>query len=440
MKKELINEILRIKVLSGYDTQNTLTENTEIILERTTFKTLAKDARYLESLAPELDDILKMTGPLGAKGMFKNADDVIFALKNGSMSSADLGKLNHAILKTSKNPALKRTAANWVVSTPTFMKGFSSGTAVERLAKLKEFNPNMSDDMIKQLHTANELRLKNLGKSGKNVKGVKSAGQGTKEVGQGTKEVGQGTKQSETVINQTFHIGGEGGAKAFRNQEEYVRYMNQYGDEFAKTYGRDLDDLARANGHENFRKWMRVDEEGALNAIKTESKAGRGTFGKLIDWTKRVFKWKTLWGLAKIAGVSWLAWYLFFKKDGFKVECESGTHWGGEGIGCIPDKKTDDDNKDDDNKDEGGGGEGGTIGPDGNKYIECTAPYYKGCVGQKGDENIKKAQDCLGVTPNGFFTQETEDALYKKINKKSFSPSDLPTICAKSSGSSLFQI
>ena len=33
MKKELINEILRIQVLSNYDTKNTSTENQEVIFE-----------------------------------------------------------------------------------------------------------------------------------------------------------------------------------------------------------------------------------------------------------------------------------------------------------------------------------------------------------------------------------------------------------------------
>ena len=39
-----------------------------------------------------------------------------------------------------------------------------------------------------------------------------------------------------------------------------------------------------------------------------------------------------------------------------------------------------------------------------------------------------------------IFNKETEDALFNKINKRSFSPSDMPTICAKSSGTSGFQI
>lgn len=430
MKKELINEVLRMKLLSNYDTKNTFDENNEIILERTTLKTLSKDARYLEALSKELDDILKITGPLGSKGMLKNADDVIFALKTGSMEAADLGKLNRTILKTSKNPALRKSAAGWVVSTETYMKAFSSGTPTQRLAKLKMKNPNMSDEMIRDLHSANELRLKNLNKakSGnrtktvKNVDNVADSGRKVDDVVDAGKGTG-GAKQGDTIINQTFHFDG----KQFKSTDEVADYISQTGK-------RDFDDLARQNKHDSFMSWMKRDPDAAMTAARNNSKSGKGIFRKILDWGRRRLKWSVLKGLAKIAGVSWLVWYLFFKKDGFEVDCEEGEHMK-EGVGCVPDKITG-------GGDQGGGQDNTKVITDneGNKYQECTDIYYKGCVNKTGSTDIKKVQDCLGVTPNGFFNQETEDALYKKINKKSFSASDIPTICARSSGSSVFQI
>ena len=466
MKKELINEILRIQVLSNYDTKNTFTENQGVILERTTAKTLAQDARYLEALRMELDDILRTTGSLGAKGMFKTADDVIFALKNQSMSVADLGKLNRAILKNSKNPTLRKTAAGWVVSTETFSKAFSSGTATQRLAKLKELNPNMSDDMLKDLHAANELRLKNLSKSGKGpkpkpnpksdkpvfvanpdgpplmfknedeyLKWLKKQKNPKPITGGGT----GGAKQGDTIINQTFHIDG----KTFKNQDDYIKYMNQYGDDFAKQNGRYFDDFAKQNGHDDWISWMRKNPDEATRAWVKEGRSGKGVFAKFINWGKRTITWKLLWGLAKLAAVGYGIWWLYdaLKKEDIDTICEEqGMCWAGQGKGCLPCKKDDDDdNKDDDNKDEGGGG-GGIVDQDGNKYIECDPPFYKGCVGKKGNTDIQKAQECLGVTPNGFFNQQTEDALYKKINKKNFSSSDMSNICARSLGSSGFEI
>ena len=425
MEKQLINEILRIKLLSNYDTKNTFSENSEIIIERTTLKTLAKDARYLEALYLELDDILKMTGPLGAKGMFKTADDVIFALKNQSMSVADLGKLNRGVLKTSKNPVLRKSAAGWVVSTETFSKAFSSGTATERLAKLKSKNPNMSDDMLRDLHTANELRLTNLGKSGKNL------GQGGKTVGQGGKTGGQGGKN--IIINNINN-----NSNNFIHSVEYTKELNKYADDWMRTTGKDADELARKYKFKNFEDWGRTDPDGMIRVMESEARTGRGFFGRAFAKGRR---WATVWSIVKWGGLAVGAYWLYKQLFSGSNECadEPGTHMV-EGVGCVPNeppKPTPTPDVDpvvtDTTTNQGGGG-------DGEKYIECGPPYYKGCIGKKGDDNIKKAQDCLGVTPNGFFNQETEDALKNKINKKSFTPSDMSAICAKSYGGGSFQI
>ena len=421
MEKKLINEILSIKLLSNYDTKNTFSENSEIIIERTTLKTLAKDTRYLEALYLELDDILKMTGPLGAKGMFKTADDVIFALKNQSMSVADLGKLNRGVLKTSKNPVLRKSAAGWVVSTETFSKAFSSGTATERLAKLKSKNPNMSDDMLRDLHTANELRLTNLGKSGKNI------GQGGKTVGQGGKTGGQGGKNIN--INNINN-----NSNNFIHSVEYTRELNKYADDWMRTTGKDADELARNNNFKNFEDWGRRDPEGMIRVMESEARTGKGFFGRAFAKGRR---WATVWSIVKWGALAVGAYWLYKQLFSGSNECadEPGTHMV-EGVGCVPNeppKPTPDVDPvvTDTTTNQGGGGE---------KYIECEPPYYKGCIGKKGDDNIKKAQDCLGVTPNGFFNQETEDALKNKINKKSFTSSDMSAICAKSYGGGSFQI
>ena len=430
MEKQLINEILRIKLLSNYDTKNTFSENSEIIIERTTLKTLAKDARYLDALYLELDDILKMTGPLGAKGMFKTADDVIFALKNQSMSVADLGKLNRGVLKTSKNPVLRKSAAGWVVSTETFSKAFSSGTATERLAKLKSKNPNMSDDMLRDLHTANELRLTNLGKSGKNLgQRGKTVGQGGKTGGQGAKTGGQGGKNIN--INNINN-----NSNNFIHSVEYTRELNKYADDWMRTTGKDADEIARNNGFKNFEDWGRRDADGMVRVMESEARTGKGFFGRAFAKGRR---WATVWSIVKWGALAVGAYWLYKQLFSGSNECadEPGTHMV-EGVGCVPNeppKPTPTPDVDpvvtDTTTNQGGGGE---------KYIECEPPYYKGCIGKKGDDNIKKAQDCLGVTPNGFFNQETEDALKNKINKKSFTSSDMSAICAKSYGGGSFQI
>ena len=435
MKKELLNEILKIKVLSNYDTSKTSVENEGVLVERTTLKTLAKDARYLEALRLELDDILRKTGALGSKGMLKTSDDVIFALKNGSIEVADLGRINHAILKTSKNPALRKTAAGWIVSQKTFGKAFSSGTATQRLAKLKELNPNMSDEMIRDLHMANELRLKNLGKSGKLKPKVEPKPKVADDAGKLADDAGK--------------VADDAGKVGTQNVSQNVEVIIQ-------QTGRELDDVARQKGWKNIDDWARNDKDDYLRYMDGERRQLRnkkGIFSRFVNWGRRSILFSTLLKIAKWGAIGYGVWWLYNKMKEVDIDtvCEEGEVFMGEGIGCKPKKPEDDKCPEGEHfeqgkgcvKDGGGGGGGGggqIKDPNGNTYIECTPPYYKGCVGKKGDDNIRKVQDCLGVTPNGFFNKETEDALFNKINKRSFSPSDMPTICAKSSGTSGFQI
>ena len=279
----------------------------------------------------------------------------------------------------------------------------------------------MSDDMLRDLHTANELRLTNLGKSGKNI------GQGGKTVGQGGKTGGQGGKNIN--INNINN-----NSNNFIHSVEYTRELNKYADDWMRTTGKDADELARNNNFKNFEDWGRRDPEGMIRVMESEARTGKGFFGRAFAKGRR---WATVWSIVKWGALAVGAYWLYKQLFSGSNECadEPGTHMVG-GVGCVPNeppKPTPDVDPvvTDTTTNQGGGGE---------KYIECEPPYYKGCIGKKGDDNIKKAQDCLGVTPNGFFNQETEDALKNKINKKSFTSSDMSAICAKSYGGGSFQI
>jgi hypothetical protein len=385
MKKELINEILTFKLLSKYETKNTFTENVNVMIEQKgALKSLIKN------IEPELAAILKKTGPLGPGGTLKTVDDVIFALKTKSLTPINKGKLYAEILKSSKNRSLKEAAAELIVNQKSFIDNLSSGTAAERLFKIKSKNPNLSDEVVRTLHKANEKRiLRSIKQTRKTLKPPKPS--------------------PNQIINNNY---------IFPNPTLI--------DDYVRNYKGNIDDFAKQNGHSSMSNWMKNDPSDVYRVVSSEGKSGKGIFSKLINWGGRVIKMRTLWGLAKIAGVSWLVWWAFFKEDGFKIQCEPGEHE--ENDRCVADKKTDD------AKFEGRTKSDTIVDSEGNQYQECEAPYYKGCVNKKGNSDIKKVQDCLGVTPNGFFNKETEDALYNKINKKSFSPSDISTICAKQYG------
>ena len=398
MKKELISEILKFKVLSKYETKNTYEENVNSILE----SRLDPYKVILQNIEPELALFLKKTGSLGPGGMYKTVDDVMLALKNKTLSRANLGTLYHQILFNSKNSSLKDAAAQQIVKNQDYIKSFSSGTAAERLLKLKTKNPNVSEETIKRLHKFNEKRIK---------ASIKSS------------------KKTEKAAEAARALEAERAAEELVKAE--AKGYNRGWDDFYKNNKPALDDYARRYGHPDFRSWGRTDFDGLSRNIRDQGRTVKGIFGKIINCGGRVIGLRTLWSLAKIAGVSWGVWWLFFRENGFKVTCENGKVVTDPKY-CETDKKTDDGT--DDGTIEGGNKIDTVVDTEGNKYQECEAPYYKGCVNKKGNSDIKKVQDCLGVTPNGFFNKETEDALYNKINKKSFSPSDIITICTKAYG------
>ncbi len=450
MKKEIIEEVLRMKLLSNYDNKSTLTENTKVIMENLP-QDAAKVARTADDIARIERELLQTSGKelgsaleAGAKTKkltvttvknvtLRNTDDILKALERGLLSRAEAGKVYWTAFRNSNDAKLLMAISDRMMGNKEFVRQYGSLNK-EAFLRMVQKDFKVGPKQAQSLWKANGRRLSSIAKDVE--VGVETGAKVGKELGQGGKELGQGSKTVDKSINITIDMG-NGQRRTIKNGEEYVRYLDDEAEAFGRTYGKDFDDLAKNNGHDNFKKWMSVDEEGAMRALSENGKKGKGIFGKIINWGKRRLKWRFLWSLAKIAGVSWLAWYLFFKKDGFEVECDEGSHFE-EGKGCVPDKT-------------GGGGSGGTntggsgdtkviTDNEGNKYQECVDIYYKGCVNKSGNTDIKKAQNCLGVTPNGFFNQETEDALYRKINKKSFSASDLPNICARSLGSSGVQI
>jgi hypothetical protein len=449
MKKEIIEEVLRMKLLSKYDNKSTLTENKEVIFENK-IETVAGAVRTADDIARIERDLLRTSGKelssaLDAGSQLKKltvnttkgvalrtTEEIMSALRKGLLSPSEAGKVYWTAFRNSSDPKLLMAISDRMMGSKSFVKQYGSLNK-EAFIRMVQKDFKIGPKQAESLWKSNGRRLSSIGKDVE--VGVETGAKVGKDIGQGGKEIGQGSKNVDKSINITIDMG-NGQRKALKNSDDYARYLDDEAEMFGRTYGKDFDDVARNNGHDNFKKWMAVDQEGAMRAIANDGKKGKGIFGKIINWGKRRLKWRTLWSLAKIAGISYGVWWLFFKKDGFTVECDEGTHFE-EGKGCIP------------NREDGGGGDDGGNNVDntkvitdneGNKYKECVDIYYKGCTNKGGNRDIKEAQDCLGVTPNGFFNQETEDALYKKINKRSFSASDLPNICARSYGGGSFQI
>ena len=438
MEKEILNEILRIRLLSNYDMKSTLTENEEIILKEgkgetvvNTIKTVDDIAKIERQLLAASENELRTALNQGKKltitakdgiTLLKTTDEIIGALKAGKLAPAEAGKVYRNAFRNTTDIKLLQGIADKTVEGASFISKYGNlnkSEFISRVTKDMKIGPQQAEALFK----SNTKRLSIIGNAGENL--VKNTGKNT----------GKNAGKNAGKNSQNINININNNVKNMSNAE-YAKYLDGYADDLYKATGKDADELARNSGFKNFDDWGRRDPDGMTRTIRGEVESGTGFFANLFSKGNR---WATVWAIVKWGTLSYGAYWLYKKLfgDDAPSPCEPGTHMV-EGKGCIPDGGD-------------GGGGGGDVDPvvtdtttnqggGGEKYIECEPPYYKGCIGKKGDDNIKKAQDCLGVTPNGFFNQETEDALKNKINKKSFTSSDMSAICAKSYGGGSFQI
>jgi hypothetical protein len=438
MDKKLLEEIERIKLISGYSLKSTLTENKNIILseglkdtskalfvgtkaDAAAIRALANEIHIVPSFLPTLKTLnfARFGGITRMDGkVLKNSDEIFKALKAGELTVQNAGRVYREVFRATTDPVLLKAIAEHTVTGSAFIRNYGVLTKslfIERTMR----DMNIGKKQAEALWNANRLLNK-----------------GAKVVDKGAKVVDKGVK----VVDKGVKVGGKTGGNVIVNinnmskaEIRQAKQLQDYSDNLWKIYGKDADELARKNKFNNFDDWGSRDPGGLARFAESETRSGTGFFGRLFSKGRR---WATVWSIVKWGALAYGAYWLYKKLFGDDAvdPCDPGTHMV-EGKGCIPNEEdpvippvvTDTTTV----KGGGGGGEG---------YIECDEPYYKGCVGKKGDDTIKKAQDCLGVTPNGFFNQETEDALKNKINKKSFTSSDMSAICASSYGGGSFQI
>lgn len=429
MDKKILEEIGRIKLISGYSLKSTLTENINTLLGKALKVGSAVDPAVVKGLKNVMHDtpgflatlktinfaqfggITRMDGKI-----LKNSDEIFKALKSGKLTTQNAGKVYRNVFRSTTDPATLKAIAESTVMNSSFVRKYgvlTKSVFIQRTMTQMKIGQKQAEALW------NANRLLN--------KGAKNIGQGAKVGGQGAKVGAKGG--SQVIVNVNTNI--KNMSKAEIRQ---AKQLQDYADTLWRSTGQNADELARNNGWKNFDDWGRRDPDGMVRVIESETRSGTGFFARLFSKGRR---WATVWSIVKWGALAVGAYWLYKKLFGDDAvnPCDPGSHMV-EGKGCIPDEDPDpkpepDPVVTDTTTVKGGGGE---------SYIECDEPYYKGCVGKKGVDTIKKAQDCLGVTPNGFFNQETEDALKNKINKKSFTSSDMSAICASSYGGGSFQI
>lgn len=139
----LSEEIKRIRLFTNYDSRKTLTENEIILNEQigTFLKDLVKtDAAVERAAIRDLDaGFGAIKGAItDTKGIvLRDADEVMRAVKAGTLAPAELGKVNKVLFKNTTNSVVKQAIAKDLASSTTFATKYATKSEAEALLMLE---------------------------------------------------------------------------------------------------------------------------------------------------------------------------------------------------------------------------------------------------------------------------------------------------------------
>jgi len=400
MEKKILEELKRFRLLSNYDSNKTHDENSQLLDEQ--FRTIVRDVEVAKTLGSDLEKVMAGSIEGGAfvtkqSKTLRTSEEVLQALKAGLFTETEAARVYWNVFRKTDNPTTLKKIAEAAVESKTFQKNYGSLNKEAFIREIKG-KKNISTKQAEELWKANSKRIANT----------------EKEFKAAEKEFKDTAQQSDDVIDQisskreTVNPGSQSAQKQTQKVEEEMRNTEKsfWDDFFTKRKVKD-----RRKFFEN-----RQNREKVVKIFKERG----GIWNKVFKWGKRSILFSGLIGLAKLGLVGFGIWWLYdmFKDMGFDVDCDDPEEEMVYGFGCR--------------KRKGGGGE--------NEDEEKKKKKEKEEEIIKPDENLKKAQKCLGIEQTGFLDQKTEDALYKKINKRTFDPNDLPKICEKPFSSVEFQI
>lgn len=417
MENKILEELNRVKLLSFYDTNLTLSENHNLIGDiniiseqggRAIQTALKSDRALAKSMAKELDVIMSefRGGVMSSEGnLLKNGDEIVNALKKGTLKQAELGKVNTNLFRKTTNSAIKTAVAKDMIESKGFLKAMSESKnekeAIKRLMTgEKKFTQEEAEFLVKE--------YKNTGR-----------GFGQSALGAG-KTTATGSKKVKT-------------RKAPNKQSTFKNWIKKFGNGW-KSMSRTKKILAIASaGSGVYLLWryFKDEEPGVFNdcvlsymSDEDLTKMAQIGFGEgiIISETPNRqinslggVKLFTNGKLESVSGGIKGTW----SSDGGSINVDIGGQ--SFSIPCTNEKIEDTD-------DEGSGT---------SRYKDCgSGPFSKGCYEKDPNGLIHKVQSCLGVNSDGKFWNVTETALMNKTGKNSFTKDDVNTICSQSSQSS----
>jgi hypothetical protein len=387
MEKRILEELKRFRLLSNYDSNKTHDENSQLLDEQ--FRTIARDVEVAKTLGSDLEKVMAGSIEGGAfvtkqSKTLRTSEEVLQALKAGLFTETEAARVYWNVFRKTDNPTTLKKIAEAAVESTTFQKNYGSlnkEAFIREITKKKKLNTKQANE----LWNANSKRIANTEKEFKTT-----------------------AQQTDDVID-PISSGRESAKPGSQSSQKKTLEVEE---EMRNTEKSFWDDFFNKRKVKDRRKFFE-NRQNREKVVRTFKERG-GIWDKVFKWGKRSILFSGLIGLAKIGLVGFGIWWLYdmFKDMGFDVECDDPEDEMVYGVGCR--------------KRKGGGGKN----EDEEKEKEIKKP----------DDNLKKAQKCLGIEQTGFLDQKTEDALYKKINKRTFDPNDLPKICEKPFSSVEFQI
>lgn len=412
MKKQLLEEIRRIKFISEYNSNLTSEENKDLLEEQ--FRSILRDSSLLKSLSSDIEKVLSSEIKGGAfvtkeLKQVKTVEEVIQALKKGLFSEQEAARLSWNVFRKSENPAILKSIAKDVVENKTFIEKYGSLNKEAFIGSLKK-KYNLNSKQAEELWKANSRRISGSTKEAEVA--AKEAEVAAKESEAAARESEAATREAEAATREAESAAKQSGSSS-KEIETILNELNASEKRWFKNW-------LKSNKIENFKVW--IQEPSNFRKFIADLKSRGGVWNKVFKWGKRTVLFSGLIALSKwliglgVVGVG--IWWLYdkFKGIGFNTECEPG-YVLKNGVGCVKRGGGDEDEEDEEDEED--------------DYVECDTIYKKGCKNPKGNTDILKAQECLKLNPTGLFDQATEDALFKKINKKTFTKNDLTTICSK---------
>jgi len=452
-------EIQRIRLLSGYNLKNTLSENKNLINKKIINENLrrggvegaellAKEMRAAEKIKTAMRDIenlkgiskdierkvftnLERIGGVVDKGgrKLKSVDDIVNAVKKGDIMPAELGKFNWGMLKSdisSGSDASKRLARDIATNQSTIKRyqGFDKDTIIQDIMKQKDVpfekakliadeievvrkQANLVDDVVKQsddlIKKSDEaIKLTSPGKGGKPPKkkiiDPKTGEDITSQVKKIDDEIAVIGKETELTSKQTQKI------ESLIKQEKEITKLR----EAEKT----LKEARKAN------------PKGVIGWFKKN--------GFIKGMGKIIFN-KYVLALAIIGGGGYLIWKNFFQDNGISVQDdgtgtdatggggEEGGSSDGSGGGISPEQEAWE------NDPNAGDGEPGD--PLLGKYKKCSKKtgYKLLCMTTRKYPMIQLIQRDVGVKPTGMWGKKTDLAIRNNYGQSELTDAEART-------------